>query len=409
MNNDIFTITKAALEAASPKKNVTDALKTIDFKGAITLVAVGKAAQTMADAAEELLGDKIKKGFVLTKYDHSHSMSEKYTVREAAHPTPDENCVKFTEEIIDAVSKLSEDDTLLFLVSGGASSLFCAPVIDLESFRDITKTLLRSGADITEINTIRKRLSKVKGGRFAKLCKCHIDCIILSDVLGDRLDVIASGPCCEDKSTKEEALEIFNKYLASTKHNNDSVKKYLSLDMPKELTNVKTYIAGNVEMLCKGAQKKATELGYNAKIMSVSLEGEARDKTKEIIGLAKTIKAQGNGKTTLIYGGETTVTVHGDGLGGRNQEAALAACVELRDTHGITFLSIGSDGTDGPTDAAGGFADGETYEKMLSLKIDPKAYLDNNDSYNALKQSGNLMITGATGTNVNDIIIVLIN
>lgn len=400
MKSDALKIIDAALKASSPIKNITDALSKREYTDNITLIAAGKAACTMAKAAYDVLGNKIKKGYIITKYFHSFPLPDVFEVFEAGHPLPDENSLKHTRTVIDAVQKLGSDDKIIFLLSGGASALFESPLVPLETLIDITDQLLKCGADITEINIIRKKLSAVKGGKFAKMCKCSIDCFILSDVLSDNIEMIASGPCCDDNSARQDAERIIKKYK-------------LNIDLPVEtkktaVTNAENHIIGSLSMLCEGAKKCAEELGYKAHIVTTSMTGEAREAGKKIARDAMEFTKKPHEKTVFIYGGETTVTIKGNGKGGRNQEIALSAAIELKDKKDILLFSLGSDGTDGPTDAAGGIADGESYKKMLSAGIFPEEYLTENDSYNALKATDSLIVTGPTGTNVNDITVVII-
>lgn len=400
MKTDALKIIDAALKASSPHKNVTDALSQREYSDNIILIAAGKAACTMAEAAYDVLGNKIKKGYVITKYFHSIPLPGVFDVFEAGHPLPDENSVKYTGIIIDAVKKLTEKDKIIFLLSGGASALFESPVIPLETLIDITDKLLRCGADITEINIIRKKLSAVKGGKFAKLCPCSIDCFILSDVLGDRIEMIASGPCCDDNTTTLDAENVIKKY---------NLDIALPADTGKTtVTNAENYIIGSIGMLCKGAKKCAEMLGYKTHIVTTFLTGEASETGRKIARDAIGFASSPHEKTVFIYGGETTVTIKGNGKGGRNQEIALSAAIELKNNKDILIFSLGSDGTDGPTDAAGGIADGESYNRMCSAGILPEEYLEANNSYNALKEIGDLIVTGPTGTNVNDITVVII-
>lgn len=400
MKNDALKIIDAALKASSPYKNVSDALSQREYTDNITLIAAGKAACTMAKAAFDVLGNRIKKGYIITKYFHGIPMPEVFDVFEAGHPLPDENSVKHTETIINAVRKLTEKDKIIFLLSGGASALFESPLIELNTLIEITDKLLKCGADITEINIIRKKLSSVKGGKFAKMCKCSIDCFILSDVLGDKIEMIASGPCCDDNSTAPDVTNIINKY---------KIDIPILLDTEKTtVTNAKNYIIGSLAMLCDGAKKYAEELGYKTNIVTTSLTGEASEIGRKIALDAIAFASEPHEKTVFIYGGETTVTIKGNGKGGRNQEIALSAAIELKNKSDILLFSLGSDGTDGPTDAAGGIVSGESYKKMLSAGISPEEYLKDNNSYNALKAIDSLIITGPTGTNVNDITVVII-
>lgn len=400
MRNDALKIIDAALKASSPYKNVTDALMQREYSDNITLISAGKAACTMAQSAYDVLGNKIKKGYVITKYFHSIPLPDVFDVFEAGHPLPDENSVKYTKTVIDAVKKLTEKDKIIFLLSGGASALFESPVVPLEVLIGITGKLLRCGADITEINTIRKKLSSVKGGKFAKMCPCDIDCFILSDVLGDKIEMIASGPCCDDNITADDALNIIKKYNLDFVLPDDSGKT--------TVTNAENYIIGSLGMLCDGAKKCAEELGYKTQIVTTSLTGEASENGKKIARDAIEFASHPHEKSVFIYGGETTVTIKGNGKGGRNQEIALSAAIELKNNKDILIFSLGSDGTDGPTDAAGGMADGDSYDKMRSAGISAEKYLEDNNSYNALKEIGDLIITGPTGTNVNDITVVII-
>ena len=407
MNPDAHKMIEAALRSADPVRNVTDALKRQHYSGSLTVVAAGKAACTMAKAAYDVLGDQIETGFALTKYGHAINVPDVFTVREAGHPLPDENSVRGTEEILTITDQLTADDTLLFLLSGGASALFESPTIPLDTLRKLTDALLKCGADITEINTVRKRLSKVKGGKFAKRCRCKIDCIILSDVLGDRTDVIASGPCCNDTSTTEDAEKILLKY-PEVFADFPEVGSMLRQKPVRDVTNARCLIAGNIELLCRGAEACAELLGYDTHLMTTSLTGEAREQGRRIARDAIAFAAKPHKPTVFLYGGETTVTVTGSGKGGRNQELALAAAIELKGHSGITLFSLGSDGTDGPTDAAGGIADGETYDAIRRAGS-PEEFLRNNDAYHALKAAHALLLTGPTGTNVNDLTAVLIS
>lgn len=409
MKNDVLKIIGSALEAADPYKNVYNAIKRKRYRKQITVIAVGKAACAMAQAAYDALGDKIKQGFVLTKYGHAVEMRDVFTVREAGHPVPDINSITHTNEIIEAAKKLNKNDKIVFLLSGGGSALFENPIISLETLQNMTEYMLRSGADIYEINLIRKALSNVKDGRFALMCKCHIDCFILSDVLGDRLDMVASGPCCRTPDELSEQINVYNKYFYDdVQENLNLTRRVFSNATTAAVKNTTLYTVGNIDSLCRGASKGAEQLGYKSIVVTSALTGETKEQTEKIIADALNFKAKPHEPTAFIYGGETTVTVHGNGRGGRNQEAALTAAIRLKNESGILFFAFGSDGTDGPTDAAGGFADGNTFEKMQNASIDPVQYLNNNDSYNALKAADSLIITGPTGTNVNDIFVVLV-
>ncbi len=406
MNEHALTIINEAIKASDPYDNVYNKLKDGNYPNNITVISVGKAACPMARASYDALGKKIKTGYVLTKYFHSSPLPSVFSVHEAGHPLPDENSVRYTDEIIDTAHSLDEDDYVIFLLSGGASAIFESPLIPLTKLQSVTQSLLNCSADITEINTIRKRLSKVKGGKFSQMCNCHIDCLILSDVLGDKLDMIASGPCAKDTSTAGDVMNIINKYNL---HFDDEIMNLLSTDGITDTSNVTSYVVGNIEILCKSAADTATKLGYKTRIVNTSLTGEAGDAGRDIAHKAVLFAEQEHSPTCFIYGGETTVTIKGSGKGGRNQELVLSAVPVLAGSKNITMFSVGSDGTDGPTDAAGGIVTCNTLDRMKQAGIDIDKMLLNNDSYNALKACDCLVITGATGTNVNDLTGILIN
>ena len=398
-------IMNAALAAAMPDAAVQAALEKAEFsEGRLVLVAAGKAGWQMAKAAYDQLGSRIDSGVVVTKYDHSKGPIGNLEIFEAGHPVPDANSFRGTQAAIDAVTGLSEKDTVLFLLSGGGSALFEKPLIPEENLNLLTKQLLACGADIVEINTVRKRFSAVKGGRFAKLCQpAKVFTIVLSDVLGDRLDMIASGPAYPDSSTAEDAQRIVMKYnLTMT----DQMRKMLLDETPKQLENVETHITGSVRQLCIAAEMICKELGYETMILTDRLCCTARDAGVFLSNIARF--HAGSGKPmAFLAGGETVVHLTGHGLGGRNQELALAAADGIAGMDACVF-SVGSDGTDGPTDAAGGYVDGTTYDTLRAQGIHISDVLQANDAYHALQKCDGLIITGATGTNVNDISVLLI-
>ena len=399
-------IMNAALDAAMPDTAVKAALEKAEFSGGkLVLIAAGKAGWQMAKAAYDQKGSRIHGGVVVTKYDHSKGPIANLEIYEAGHPVPDANSFKATQAAIDAVSGLSEEDTVLFLLSGGGSALFEKPLIPEEDLNRLTKQLLACGADIVEINTVRKRFSAVKGGRFAELCKpAKVFTIVLSDVLGDRLDMIASGPAYPDASTTEEAQRIVTKYdLTLTDH----MKELLLAETPKKLDNVETHITGSVRQLCISAEKTCQELGYDTVILTDRLCCTARDAGVFLSNIARYYGDSGK-KMAFLAGGETVVHLTGHGLGGRNQELALAAADGIAGMNACVF-SLGSDGTDGPTDAAGGYVDGNTCQTLKDQGILISDVLQDNDAYHALQKCDGLIITGATGTNVNDISVLLIN
>ena len=399
-------IVKQAIAHVLPDEAVQTALDGRGFSsGRLILVSVGKAAWSMANAASEILGNKIDSGIVITKHGYSQGKIANLDIREAGHPIPDSNGFSACEEALRLTEGLGANDTVLFLLSGGGSALFESPAIDPEELQRISSELLASGADIVEINTVRKRLSNVKGGRFALHCApAQVLTIVLSDVVGDRLDMIASGPACPDKSTCAEALAIAQKYKLTL---SEKALQCLRTETPKEIDNVSTFITGSVRELCRAAQDACRSLGYETKILTDRLDGEAADAGRY---LASVVKANADTKKPLAFiaGGETVVHVTGTGKGGRNQELALAAAEGIAGIEGAAVFSVGSDGTDGPTDAAGGFVDDSTSEKLETLGIDIAEVLKNNDSYNALNACGGLIFTGATGTNVNDVAVALI-
>ena len=412
-------IIREALLQALPDSAVKSALSKADFgPGKLVLVAAGKAAWQMANAAyaaleapDSLNGPvhKIDHGVVVTKYDHSQGPIGNLQIFEAGHPVPDENSFKATQAAIDAVEGLTAEDTVLFLLSGGGSALFEKPLIPGEDLTRLTQELLASGADIVEMNTIRKRFSAVKGGRFAELCApAKVFVIVLSDILGDPLDMIASGPAYPDSTTAKDAREIVNKYhLTMT----DQMNALLQVETPKDLSNVETHITGSVRQLCRTAREKAKELGYETLVLTDQLTCAARDAGVFLSNIARYYGGENgaaNGKPmAIILGGETIVRLTGHGKGGRNQELALAACEGIAGMNACVF-SVGSDGTDGPTDAAGGIVDGDTLAALKAKGISVSAVLQDNDAYNALKEVDGLIMTGPTGTNVNDLTVLLL-
>ena len=397
-------IVEKSIAAVLPDSAVERALEGADFPGRVILVAVGKAAWRMAHAAHGKLGSRISGGIVITKYGHSLGPIGNLEMREAGHPVPDENSYRATLEALELVNGLKEQDTVLFLLSGGGSALFELPLIPAEELQEITGQLLASGAGIVEINTIRKRLSAVKGGRFGRFCAPgKIFSVVLSDIVGDPLDMIASGPAVPDSSTCQAAWKIVQKFDLKL---SEKVENCLNLETPKKLDNVTTRVTGSVGGLCAAAAEAARELGYEPHILTEELVCEAKDAGKM---LAETASAHyGQGKMlAFIAGGETAVKVLGTGKGGRNQELALSAAAGIEGMEGVCIFSIGSDGTDGPTDAAGGYADGTTAEKLRRQGMEIDAVLKNNDAYHALRSCGGLIITGPTGTNVNDVAVLL--
>lgn len=406
LRQDADKIIKNALYAALPDTAVKKALATIKFgAGKLVLIAAGKAAWQMAKAAWDQVGERVQGGVVVTKYQHSRGAIGDLEIFEAGHPVSDKNSYRATERALGCVEGLGADDSVLFLLSGGGSALFEKPLIDPDESQSVTKQLLGCGASIVEMNTIRKRLSAVKGGRFAQACApAHVYTIVLSDIIGDPLDMIASGPAYPDSSTSEQALEIAQRYNLQL---SDKVQFLLRQETPKSLDNVTTYVTGSVKQLCASATETARALGYEPIFLSACLDCQARDAGAFLASIAKDHQDSPH-SLAYIAGGETVVHLTGSGLGGRNQEIALSAADLISECTDTCVFSVGSDGTDGPTDAAGGYCDNHTKAKLATCGINIKDVLQNNDAYHALKQCNGLIFTGATGTNVNDLTVLLI-
>jgi len=396
------TIIASSIQAVLPDSAVKKALEGKHFPGRVLLVAAGKAAWQMAKAAHDVLGDTICAGVVVTKYDHVKGPIGKFILCEGGHPVPDDNSFAGTRQALQLTENLDKTDTVLFLLSGGGSALFEDPLVSGTELQDITRQLLASGADIVEMNTVRKRLSRVKGGRFAQHCApAQVYTVVLSDVLGDPLDMIASGPAYPDSSTCRDALAIAEKYGLQLSR---TAMACLNEETPKALPNVTTTVTGSVRQLVAAAADAARALGYEPVILTDLLCCQAKEAGSFLATVAKT--HAGSGKA-FIAGGETVVKLTGKGLGGRNQELALAAAAVLDGTENIALFSVGSDGTDGPTDAAGGYADGDTAAELAAKGISIHETLQNNDAYHGLQAVNGLIITGPTGTNVNDVAVAL--
>ncbi len=395
----------------------------LDNFNKVYVIGGGKAALPMAKAVEDILGDRIARGVVVTKYGYGGDAG-KIKVIEAGHPIPNENGVKGGKEIINLLNKTTEKDLVICLISGGGSALLSAPAedISLKDKQRVTDLLLKCGADIKEINTLRKHISLIKGGRLARIAyPSHIVSLILSDVVDDDLSAIASGPTYPDRTTFKESFEILDKYKLKKKVPEtilEHIEKGLKnpdMDTPKEgspfFGKTENLIIGNNFLALKAAKRKAEELGLNTIILSSCIEGETCDVAKVHTAILKEIAASGNPvkrPACVLSGGETTVTIRGSGKGGRNQEFALAAAFEIQGLRDAVILSGGTDGTDGPTDAAGAFAEPSTIKNAMSMGINPKDYLKRNDSYNFFKSIGGLLVTGPTKTNVMDLRVMLL-
>jgi len=389
----------------------------------VYVIGAGKASAPMAAAIEQLLGTRITRGLVNVKYHHTVPL-EHIELTEAGHPLPDDNGLRGTKAILDILSDAGEKDLVICLISGGGSALLTLPVngIEFKDKQETTRILLSCGARIQEMNAIRKHLSRVKGGRLAKAAfPAPLICLILSDVVDDHLDVIASGPTVPDHSTFKDCMEIIEKYrLVGTVP--DTVLRYFAegirdstLETPKEsdpeFNVVHNLIIGNNTSALWAAKEKAIALGYESMVLSSLIEGETRDVARVHAAIGREIIRTGNPVSPpacILSGGETTVTLRGKGLGGRNQEFVLTGAVDIRDEKYIVMLSAGTDGTDGPTDAAGAIADTYTFSRAMSLGIEPELHLRDNDSYHFFESLGDLFITGPTNTNVMDLRIMLI-
>ncbi len=398
---------------------------TIDLKqfDRVSLVGGGKATAPMARAMEALLGDRIHKGLINVKYGFTDKLSVTRTV-EAGHPLPDENGVKGTEAIMDFLTKASDKDLIISLISGGGSALLCQPAqgISLREKQAVTGMLLDCGASIDEINAVRKHISAAKGGQMARAAfPATVVNLMLSDVVGDKMDVIASGPFVPDSSTFEDALGILRKYdlkdvPGSIVRRLEDGSKGRIPDTPKAgdpvFLGVSNIIVGSNILALEAAEKKARELGYDTVILSSLIEGETRDVARVHCAILREICRSGRPTqkpACIISGGETTVTIRGKGLGGRNQEFCLASAVEIAGLpEKMVVLSGGTDGNDGPTDAAGAVVDPYTVERGGKMGLSAVDFLNNNDAYHFFEKTEDLLMTGPTNTNVMDVRLLLV-
>lgn len=389
----------------------------------IYIVGAGKATAPMARAVEDMLADKNIGGRIIVKYDHTAKLQRIIQV-EAGHPFPDENGVLGTRKIVNLLEKAGENDLVICLVSGGASALMSipAPGVTLADKRKLMELLFRKGADIKDINTVRKHISMIKGGRLVKYAyPAKIIGLILSDVLGDELDVIGSGLTVPDSSTYLDAIDVLKKYEIYDRMP-ESILRYLSkglrgenFDAPKKgnkiYDKVQNVLVGSLKKAVKKAEEEADFMNYKVYLLSDEMEGDVRDAANEFSKILKTgefKKLPIKRSACILAGGELTVKVKGEGKGGRNTELALLMAKEMDGMEKVEFLSCGTDGTDGPTDAAGAICDGETIANAKKLKLNPDEFLENSDSYTFFEKVGGLVKTGPTRTNVNDIQILLL-
>ena len=389
----------------------------------IIVVGCGKAAAPMAAAVEGILGERIARGVVVTKYRHLHPTAT-IRVHEAGHPVPDAAGLAGAEAVLDQVRRLGPQDLVLLLISGGGSALSPAPVagISLADKQALTTALLACGADIREMNAIRKHISRIKGGQLARAAQpAQVAALVLSDIVGDPLDAIASGPTVPDPTTYADALGILDTYgirgeiPASIRARLEAGARGEVPETPKPddplFARVRNVIVGSNLQALEAAQAEAGRLGLAPMILSSSIEGETREVARMHAAIAREIRCTGHPlapPACLISGGETTVTLKGSGKGGRNQEFALAAALDIAGVPGVVVLSGGTDGTDGPTDAAGAIVDGETCARAAGQGLDARASLSANDSYHFFQALGDLLITGPTNTNVMDVRLVLV-
>jgi glycerate 2-kinase len=399
--------------------------ETVDLAkvGEVVVVGCGKAAAPMAASVEEMLGDRISRGVVVTKYGHVQP-TRLIRIHEAGHPVPDDAGIAGAQAILDHLRGLGSDDLVLVLISGGGSALTPAPVegITLGEKQALTKALLACGADIREMNVLRKHISRFKGGQLARAAQpARVVTLVLSDIVGDPLDAIASGPTVPDPTTYADALGILDKYRirgeipATIRNRLEAGARGEFPETPKPddvlFARVSNLIVGSNIQALEAARSEARALGLTPMILSSSIEGETREIARMHAALAREVRTSGNPvkpPACLISGGETTVTLRGTGKGGRNQEFILAAALDIAGLAETVILSAGTDGTDGPTDAAGAIADGETCARAHALGLHPRATLDGNDAYPFFEKLGDLILTGPTKTNVMDVRLVLV-
>jgi len=434
----VVSALEVAIESANPYKLVMEHVRLEDsnliidgeefslnkYKN-VLVVGGGKAVGAMAEALEDILGDRIKEGLVnILTGTAGRYRTRKIKLNEAGHPIPDLSGMAGAKCMLEMVEKSKKEDLIICLISGGGSAMMTLPArgISIEDKQKLTKLLLLSGANINEINTVRKHLSMFKGGQLSKAASpATIVSLILSDVVGDPIDSIASGPTAPDPTTYRDAIEILRKYDLWDKAP-ETIKNVLENGLagilpetPKPddpiFENVRNIVVGNNLMACKAARDRLKNLGFKTLILTTRMQGESREVGMFLGSIAKEISSSGNPHpppAAIVIGGETTVTVRGRGLGGRNQELVLSAAKCIADRNGICIGSIGTDGIDGPTDAAGALVDGETLRRADELGLDYGKALMENDSYNFFRMLGDLLITGPTGSNVNDIAVLCV-
>jgi glycerate 2-kinase len=436
-NKILEAIFRAGLRAVDPERAVRryvrrkgnrlfvgDCSYSLDRFKRVLLIGAGKGTAPMAKALEDILGDWLSNGWIIVKYGHGMPLKKTHSM-EAGHPIPDEAGLRATETLLSQARECTEEDLIICAFSGGGSALLPAPSppIDLDQKQESTRLLLECGATINELNAVRKHLSRSKGGWLAKTAyPATLISLILSDVIGDPLDVIASGPTVADESTYSDCMEIIERYDL-TNRLPASVMEYFKQgvagrvpETPKVgdpvFSKVQNLIVGNNREALLAAREHADSLGYNILVLSSQIEGEAREVAQVFAAIGKEIRQAGlpiSPPACVLAGGEPTVTIHGSGKGGRNQELALAFAIAVDGWEGINLLSAGTDGTDGPTDAAGALVSGLTCRRAQQAHLNPQAFLSANDSNSFFESLGDLLKTGPTRTNVMDIICMLID
>lgn len=405
----ILRILAAALEAVDPYSAVQKNLPRV--RGRVFGLGIGKAAIPMMDALADQV--PLSAGLAVTKFV-SLGAPKGYAVLEGGHPIPDARSLYAGEKVLEFVSALEEEDTLVCLISGGGSALVTAPYVPLEDLQTLTSLLLSSGARIDEINTLRRQLDRIKGGGLAQATKANIISLILSDVIGNPLEAIASGPTFPDPTTRKDAVAILKKYDPGIQ-TPGSIYRFLELHGEPleiqmnhpEFQDVQNIIIGDNKLAAQAAEKQADYEGFPAEILTNALDGEAREAG---VRLAKKLFEESTRRKRpfcLIAGGETTVKVKGNGKGGRNQELALSAVNHLRGMRDVLLVALATDGDDGPTDAAGAVVTGDTAQQAEALDLDANDYLSRNDAYSFFDALGDLLKPGPTGTNVNDLIFLI--